>query len=165
MEIENLMITTAIENWALTIKQANDGFLKLTDEQLQLQVAPGRNRLYYLLGHLAAVHDRALPLFRRGERLHPELDVNFIDAPDCATYDLELNETLKSAWLAINEALASSFEKLTPTEWVELKPQMSATGFMLTPRHNRLAILLSLANHTSYHLGQAKLVQRRTSPI
>jgi hypothetical protein len=121
MEIENLMITTVIENWALTIRHADDEFLKLTDEQLQLQVAPRRNRLYYLLGHLAAVHDRALPLFRRGERLYPELDVNFIDAPDCATYDLELNETLKSAWTAINEALASSFEKLTPTDSVELK--------------------------------------------
>jgi Protein of unknown function (DUF664). len=159
MEIENLMITTAIENWVLAIRHANDGFLKLTDEQLQLHVAPGRNRLYYLLGHLAAVHDRALPLFRQGERLYPELDVNFIDAPDCATYDLELNENLKSAWTAINEALASSFEKLTPREWVELKPQMSATGFNVDPRHNRLAILLSLTNHTSYHLGQAKLAQ------
>src|SRR5262249_17152617 len=50
-------------------------------------------------------------------------------------------------------------KKTTPTEWVELKPQMSATGFMLTPRHNRHAILLSLTNHTSYHLGQAKLAQ------
>jgi hypothetical protein len=85
--------------------------------------------------------------------------VNFIDAPDCATYDLELNETLKSAWTAINEALASSFEKLTPTEWVELKPQISTSGLMFTPRHNRLSILLSLMNHLSYHLGQAKLAQ------
>jgi len=49
---------------------------------------------------LVAVHHLALPLFRRGERLYPELDMNFIDAPDCATYDLELSETLKGAWTA-----------------------------------------------------------------
>jgi hypothetical protein len=53
------MISTATDNWALAIRQANDGFLKLTDEQLQLQVAPGRNRLSCLLGHFAAVHGSA----------------------------------------------------------------------------------------------------------
>lgn len=139
------------------VKQASDVFLSSTDEQLQLKVAPGRNRIYYLLGHLAAVHDRALPILAKRDRLYPELDVNFIQAPDCTTYDLELNDALKSAWVAINDAVTISCEKLTLSEWTEHQAEVSAAGFMLTPRHNRLSILLSLTNHTSYHLGQIRL--------
>lgn len=57
------MITTATENWALAIRQANDGFLELADEQLQLQIASGHNRLSCLLGHFAAVHGQQALLF------------------------------------------------------------------------------------------------------
>jgi len=35
---------------------------------------PGRNPVYYLMGHLALIHDRLLPMLGFGERLHPELD-------------------------------------------------------------------------------------------
>jgi len=45
-------------------------------------VAPGKNRLIYLWGHLAAVNDGLLPLLGIGERLHPELDAMFIGTPD-----------------------------------------------------------------------------------
>jgi DinB superfamily len=153
----DVLTTTVLESWKLVVQHANDALLNLTDEQLQLQVAPGRNRIYYLLGHLAAVHDRALPMLGNRDRLYPELDVNFIQAPDCATYDLELNDALKSAWVAINEAVTISCEKLTQLEWIEHHADVSAAGFMLTPRYNRLSILLSLTNHTSYHLGQIRL--------
>ena len=43
---------------------------------------PGKNRLYYLMGHLAATDDRLFPLLRLGERLHAELDSHFLDSPD-----------------------------------------------------------------------------------
>jgi hypothetical protein len=41
-----------------------------------------KNRLFYLLGHLSAVHDRMLPLLGIGERLHPELDEAYLTNPD-----------------------------------------------------------------------------------
>jgi hypothetical protein len=63
METENLLITTVLESWKLVTKHGDDALLDLSDEQLQLQVAPRRNRIYYLLGHLAVVHDRAIPMF------------------------------------------------------------------------------------------------------
>lgn len=54
-------------------------FSILSDEELQTEIAPGRNRVYYLLGHLTAHHDCLLPLLGIGSRLHPELDETFID--------------------------------------------------------------------------------------
>jgi hypothetical protein len=55
---------------------------KLSDEQLQAQVSPGRNRVYYVIGQLTVVHDRLFPLLNLGERLHPELDEQFVSNPD-----------------------------------------------------------------------------------
>jgi uncharacterized damage-inducible protein DinB len=158
METENVLVETIVQSWKHAVRRADEVFLELSDEQLELQVSPGQNRIYYLLGHLAAVHDRALPILGGYERMYPELDINFIDSVDCATYDLELNESLKASWTAINDAITYSCEKLSPAEWVEHQAEQPVAGLRLAPRLNRLAILLSLLNHLSYHLGQIQLV-------
>jgi hypothetical protein len=59
-------------------------FRSLSGEQLQQEVAPGKNGLIYMWGHLAVVDDALIPLLRLGERLHPELDVMFLSSPDRA---------------------------------------------------------------------------------
>jgi hypothetical protein len=54
----------------------------LTDEQLERQASPERNRLIYLLGHLTVAHDKMRILLRMSDRFHPELDSAFFDHPD-----------------------------------------------------------------------------------
>jgi len=56
----------------------------LTEEQFLREVAPGRNRIIYLLGHLTAVHDAMHTVLDVGKRLHPELDAIFVSQPDGA---------------------------------------------------------------------------------
>ena len=60
--------------WKQWVGQIDKTIGALGDEELQREVAPGRNRVYYLLGHLTAVHDRLFATLRLGERLHSELD-------------------------------------------------------------------------------------------
>jgi hypothetical protein len=69
------MILSALQSWRQVITRLDQKLLNLTDEQLENQVAPGRNRLIYLLGHLAVAHDKMRVLLRIGDRIHPELDV------------------------------------------------------------------------------------------
>ena len=66
-----IMIKMVLDAWYSKIKEADDIFDKLTDEQLQIEVAPNRNRGIYLLGHLSAVHDGMLPLLGFRERFYP----------------------------------------------------------------------------------------------
>ena len=54
-----------------------DADMRLSEEQLLQEIAPGKNRLIYLWGHLTAVNDALIPLLGFGERLHPELDAMF----------------------------------------------------------------------------------------
>ncbi len=99
MTTEELMSTTAVNTWKLIVDRFSKGIAPLTDEQLQQQVAPGRNRLLYLVGHLTAVHDRMFSLLDIGERLHPELDDVYITNPD-KTHPDPLSATSTPSWVA-----------------------------------------------------------------
>ena len=74
MTNEEILGVTVLNSWKLVINRFNKTLSELSDEHLQRQVAPGRNRVFYLLGHLTAMHDRMFPLLRLGDRLHPEFD-------------------------------------------------------------------------------------------
>ena len=57
---EALYTNTALRAWKLVIAQLDQMFSSMSDDELQREVAPGRNRVFYLMGHLTAVHDRLL---------------------------------------------------------------------------------------------------------
>lgn len=159
MTAEELMCTTALNTWKLVIGRFTKGVAPLTEEQLQQRVAPGRNRLLYLVGHLTAVHDRMFSLLGLGERLHPELDDVYITNPDGTHPDPLPAADLKQAWTEVNEKLTAAFEKLTPDEWLQKHTAVSDEDFATDPTRNRLAILLSRTSHAAFHSGQAVLVK------
>ena len=90
MGAENLMVKNAVSSWKQTVAQVDKTIAGFGDEELQREVAPGRNRLYYLLGHLTAVHDRMFATLRLGNRLHSELDEEFIVKADKTDLDDEV---------------------------------------------------------------------------
>jgi hypothetical protein len=159
MTTEQLMSTTAVNTWKLVIGRFSKGIAPLTEQQLQQQVAPERNRLMYLLGHLTAVHDRMFSLLDIGERLHPELDDVYITNPDKTHSDPLSADELKQAWTEVNAKLTEAFEKLTPEEWLQKHTAVSDEDFAKDPTRNRLAILLSRTSHAAFHTGQAILVK------
>src|SRR3954451_11724066 len=96
--IAELFAGTAVASWKQNLERLDRMFAAVSDDGLQQEVAPGKNRLFYLLGHLAAVHDRMLPLLRLGARLHPELDDPFLIKADRAVPDTVTAATLRAAW-------------------------------------------------------------------
>lgn len=82
MSNEEIFAATAIKTWTTVNSRIEKMLSSLSDEEFQFQIAPRRNRVYYILGHLAAHHDRLPPQLGIGERLHPGLDEFFITNPD-----------------------------------------------------------------------------------
>jgi uncharacterized damage-inducible protein DinB len=156
---EELLGTTALNSWKLVIGRFDQNLAAISDEQLQKQVAPGKNRLFYLVGHLTAVHDRMLPMLGLGERLHPELDEVFITNPDRAVPDLVSASDLRKAWSEVNRKLTDAFERFTATEWLEKHTAVSDEDFAKDRTRNRLAVVMSRTNHVSFHSGQAVLAK------
>ncbi len=150
----------ALDAWYSQVKQTDALLDKLTDEQLQAEVAPGKNRGIYLVGHLTAVHDRMLPLLGLGERLYTQLDDSFITNPDNPNSQLTSAAELRTYWKNINSILAERFSGLQADEWFQRHNSVSAEDFSKEPHRNKLNLIISRTNHLAYHLGQLVLLKK-----
>ncbi|ADW68275.1 DinB family protein [Granulicella tundricola] len=148
----------ALRQWKQQADRTAKILHALSDEQLQQPVAPGKNRLSYLFGHLLAINDAMLPLLGLGARQHPELDAIYLAAPDRTQPQTLAAAELKQQWDQNAEALWTAFNTLTPAQWLERHTAVSEEDFAREPHRNRFAILLGRTAHLAYHAGQIKLV-------
>lgn len=154
MTYEQLTVKMTVASWKNTVGRADKAFSALTEEQFLREIAPGRNRIIYLVGHLTAINDAMHTILGIGERLHPELDSIFISEPDRASEALPSVPELMRHWTEVNGSLSEKLGRLTPQDWLQRHMAMSDEDYAKDPTRNRLSVLLSRTNHLSYHLGQ-----------
>jgi uncharacterized damage-inducible protein DinB len=159
MTNEEILGGTVLNSWRLVMNRFHKTLSELSDEQLQQQVAPARNRVFYLLGHLTAMHDRMFPLLGIGERLHTELDEPYIANPDRVHADPLSATELRRAWAEVNDKLIRAFEGFTLEDWLQNHTAVSDEDFIKDPMRNRLAVVMNRTSHASYHAGQAALTK------
>src|SRR5712692_1667373 len=157
MANEGSYVALGLKVWKAQIERADKLFGGLSSEEVLREIAPGRNRLLYLWGHLTAVHDAMLPLLVLGERLYPDFDVAFVSNPDKSQAAIPSHEQVRRAWKSVNDELGKGFEKMSWSDWLQRHTAVSEEDFAKDASRNRFAILLSRTNHLSYHLGQAVL--------
>ncbi len=143
MTNEEILDVTVLNSWRLVINRFNKTLSELSDEQLQLQLAPGRNRVFYLLGHLTAMHDRIFPLLGLRDRLRPELDKPYIANPDRVLADPLSATELRRAWAEANDKLTRAFEGFTLEDWLQKHTPVSDEDFIKDPMRNRLAVVMN----------------------
>src|SRR5256884_3575815 len=154
---EGSYVALGLKTWNAQIDRADKLFGGLSSEEVLREIAPGRNRLLYLWGHLTAIHDAMLPLLGLRERLHPEFNVAFVSNPDKSRAGIPSHEQVRRAWNVVNAELWKGFEKMSWPDWVQRHSAVSEEDFAKDASRNRFAVLLSRTNHLSYHLGQAVL--------
>src|SRR6266481_2168160 len=154
---EGSYVALGLKTWNAQIDRADKLFGGVSSEEVLQEIAPGRNRLLYLWGHLTAVHDAMLPLLGLRERFHPEFDVAFVSNPDKSQATIPSHEQVRRAWKTVNGELSKGFEKMPWPDWLQRHVAVSEEDFAKDPSRNRFSILLSRTNHLSYHLGQAVL--------
>lgn len=159
MTIDVQIVAAAVGSWKQIVARLDKGLSAASEEDLQKEVAPGRNRVFYLIGHLTAVHDRLFSLLNLGERLYPGFDKIFIESPDSKSSGGVSTEELRKAWTDVNTKLTAAIESLQPAQWLEKHAAVSDEDFSKDPSRNRLAVLLSRTNHASFHQGQIRLTQ------
>jgi hypothetical protein len=149
-----------LQSWRQMLERAGKTIASFSDDELQREVAPGKNRVYYLVGHLAATHDRLFALLRLGGPIHPELDAQFFTTPDRQFAGTELAAAdVRKAWLEVNAKLTAALDKLQPEEWLQRHGAVSDEDFAKEPHRNRLNVLISRMNHVAYHEGQIRLAR------
>jgi hypothetical protein len=163
MTTEMALVDSALRGWKSNIERADKLFGALSPDLLEQQVAPGKNRLIYLWGHLAAVNDGLLPLLGIGVRLHPEFDEMFLSNPDKSIQLTVSGQSVKAAWQEINQKLWEGFLKFSASDWAQRHTAVSEEGFKREPHRNRFTVLLGRTAHVAYHLGQATLALPKTA--
>jgi hypothetical protein len=161
MTSEELAIRSVLGSWKLVVGRADTVFSSLTEDQLLREIAPGRNRLIYIWGHLTAVHDALQTILGLGKRLHPELDTIFITNPDKAVEYVPSGAVLKTYWDEVNARLLEEFKQVPLEDWTKRHMSVSDEDFAKDPLRNRLSVLISRMNHTSFHVGQVVLATKK----
>ena len=160
MDQQALFAKIALDSWRGQIAAANKLFDSLTDEDLQNEITPGKNRGIYLLGHLAAVHDRMAPLLGFGPQKYAHLDGPFLTSPDKAVADIPSAQELRAHWNDANATLDKHLSALQPEEWFQKHTSVSAEDFAKEPHRNRLSVVLSRTTHLANHIGQLLLLKK-----
>ena len=119
MAFETSLIDSALRNWRSTVDRADKVFGNLSQEQLLQEVAPGKNRLIYLWGHLTAFNDALIPLLGFGSRMRPELDLMFVSNPDRTVTTILSGGELKNIWQETSQILWTGFSKLSAADSFE----------------------------------------------
>lgn len=154
-----LFVKMTFDRWNGSIKNWDTILNSISDEALQMEIAPGRNRGIYLLGHLIAVHDEMLLLLDLGVKLYPELYEPFIKSPDKAVAQIPTAAELRGFWSHQCAVLQQKCESLKPEEWFEKHTAVSAEDFAKEPHRNKLNIIITRTSHLQYHSGQLVLLK------
>ncbi len=154
-----LFVKLVFDRWNASLKNCDTLLNVLSDETLLKEIAPGKNRGIYLLGHLIAVHDDMLILLDLGEKLYPELYEPFLKMPDKTTENLPTVAELRHFWINQCAVLKEKFEALQPEQWFERHTAVSEEDFVNEPHRNKLNIIITRTSHLQYHLGQLVLLK------
>ena len=151
---EAIFVKMVLLAWQAQNTRVNKLLESLSDEELLKETAPGRNTGIYLLGHLVATNDSLFKLLDLGERLHPELDIIFVESPDKSGMAMHSADELKRYWEEVNTKLTDYFNNMQPAEWFKRHTAVSKEDFIKEPYRNKLNVLITRTTHQSYHLGQ-----------
>jgi DinB superfamily len=157
--IENSLINTSIRNWNEQNKRLLSLLNTLNEDQLENQIAPGKNSGKYLLGHLAAINYNMMPLFGLGGNPLPELDDIFIKAPDKKVEHSYTVNALKEIVLQSIQKLNENIAGISEADWLDRHSNVSPEEFIHQPHRNKINVLISRTLHLAYHLGQLSLLK------
>jgi uncharacterized damage-inducible protein DinB len=152
-------IQMSLKAWNIHVNRIDKFLEGLSDEALLYEIAPGKNRIVYLLGHLIASNDTMISLFGLGERKYAHLDEAFLKNPDRSTLAMPEPAELRKLWKESNAILTAHFSKMLPDDWFSRHTAMTDEDFEKEPGRNKLSVLINRTNHMAYHLGQLALVK------
>jgi hypothetical protein len=158
MEQSKILVDMTLKAWSQQISRAEKFFEAQSDDNFSKEVAPGKNRISYLMGHLVSSNESMLTLFGFGPRLHPSYEEIFSKNPDKALAQPPVAE-IRKAWKETHDTLWKHFEKLTVNEWLDKHTAMTAEDLVKEPTRNKLSVLISRTNHVAYHFGQLVLAK------
>lgn len=161
MSNQDLFIEMALKAWNIQVSRTTKFIDSISDDAFDRAIAPGKNRIRYILGHLIAVNDGMITLFDKGNRSYASYDVPFVKNADGAEVNAVDIKTLRRDWTQSNQQLSSIFASMSSADWFARHTAMTDEDLLKEPSRNKLSVLLNRTSHVAYHLGQLVLVKEK----
>jgi hypothetical protein len=159
MDQKTIFTRIALNAWQTQVDRSTQFINSLTEEELMKEIAPGKNRGVYLLGHLAGVHDALPEILGLGKPAYPELQAVFLQAADKSIDRIPSVSELRQIWTSVHERLKNEFAKMPADSWFSRHESMTDADFEKDPARNKLSVLNTRTNHLAYHFGQLRLLK------
>jgi uncharacterized damage-inducible protein DinB len=156
--MENPYIKAALQIWDLQVMRTGKILDMLTGDDFLKEIAPGKNRAIYVLGHLIAVSDAMSEIIGTGKKAYPELYATFVQNPDRSGMETPTGDELKSYWNEVSERLRAELLTVSDEEWLSRHNTVNDEDFAKDRSRNKLSVLLNRTNHLAFHLGQLRLL-------
>lgn len=153
------IIDELLYQWNAAVNKISELFDEMAPWAFEQEVAPDRNKMSYLIGHLVVSQDKILEAMQLGDRFYKDLDELYTSPQDSLATYLPY-EQLREKWLHINSVLEAKFKLMTYEDWFEKHYYVSSQDFSKQPHRNRMAIFLSRYNHLFTHAGQLRLIKK-----
>lgn len=152
MEITIKMI---LSQWRLAIQRLSATIDELTNEQLEKQVADGRNTGVWILTHVITANEIILKVTCFGETKHEAL------AEQLTNGNLADTDELRTTWNEIKERINAIIDNVSIEKWLQINTAVSQDDFAKDSSRNNLLILFSRLLHMMYHAGQLGLLKTK----
>ena len=159
MKQQEIIIKMALHSWNLQVARSGQFIDSLNDDDFFRELAPGKNRALYVIGHLIAVHDAMNTILGLGAREHSNLDEVFVKNTDKAGLVMPSVSEVRQYWNEVHDSLHIRLIQVMDDEWVKKHELMTDDDFAKDATRNKLSVLLNRANHLAYHLGQLRLLK------
>jgi hypothetical protein len=159
MDQQDVLTKIALNAWQIQVDRSTKFINESPDELLLKEVAPGKNRGVYLMGHLIAIHDAMPEILGFGKKAHPELAAIFITAPDKTVDKIPTVSELRTMWTSVHDRLKNEFAKIPAENWFTRHESMTDADFEKDPARNKLSVLVTRTSHLAYHFGQLRLLK------
>jgi hypothetical protein len=156
MEKDNIAVKLVLSGWKNGQDKIQKDLLILSDEKMAIELMPGRNKVSWIVGHLAAVHDSLLTILGIGDKINENYYEYFIH--DDSRFEAPSISQIRDYWNETSERLNDAMAKLSVAEWFGRHTLVSAEDFAKEPHRNKLNVLLTRTYHIHYHYGQFALV-------
>lgn len=154
-----LFIKMVLDAWNTKVAFIDNLLGELSDDQLKKEIASGKNTGVYILGHLAGISNRMIPLLGLGNELNPDLYNTYVElAEKDITHHHDVKD-LRHEWTRINAELSKLFASVQPDEWFKKHNSVSEEDFTKQPHRNKLNVIINRTNHLDYHAGQLVLLK------
>ena len=156
MNYKEIAVKIVLAAWQSGQERIQKALSALSDEDMDLELASGRNKVSWVVGHLAAVNDSLFPMLGLGEKTNEDY-YNYFVKNDVAIKPPSISQ-IRHYWQETSVQFIKKITTLSADDWFEKHSLVSAEDFSKEPHRNKLNVVLSRSSHLQYHLGQLTFV-------